>query len=912
MIITPSFKRAQGKQKYPFIYNYSYFDGLIFHFFIVLIMRKKRPSILIAGDIAIDKVGWSTSPIVDHSDWQTDRPNIARYPGYRINSEPGGALLLSDMITTVLKCNNLVTDIKSYHITDIDSVPASKLLHSTAFLETFPMEGNKQNEKNRVYRIRWFGGYSGSPTSVDSSFHTLPDTDPDLLVLDDAGNYFREKEDFWPSCLKDSTTTFPIILKMSAPLCKGRLFTMLKKKQKDNLFVIISGDDLRKTVVSLSRQLSWERLAEDFMWQIRYNPDIEKIRTLPRLIIRFGVEGAIYYSYDNGISTACLIYDPLSYEGRYKDQFSGGMQGLSDAFTAGFVTKFYQKGVSAVPEAIKYGLSCARSFQKYGFGPSEDEPHYRHTEIFKPAPDHESGYYNISIPDLLSLVAKGHHGSWTILESLKDVEIEETAKTIVRNGWKGHSGKIPIGVFGALSTIDRGEIESFQSIRNLFKEYLSDTNHIKPLSIAVFGPPGSGKSFGVHQLAKSLEQYPIEKIEFNLSQFRDPEDLTVAFHKVRDIVLSGRIPLVFFDEFDTKTHETLGWLRHFLSPMQDGTFRERESVHPIGKAIFVFAGGICQSVNEFQVRKKAGGQEKFDDPEFQNAKGTDFKSRLRGYVNIKGCNNDSPADTIYIIRRAMVLRSLLKEKAGSIFDAHDTARIDPGVLRAFLMIPVFYHGIRSMEAIIDMSMLSGKDSFEQSSLPPQEQIALHTDEVLFRKLVEQESFFGSALEDIAQAIHNQYLETQKQLKKKSKTEAAGSSHDASSPDSEVPWDSLDEPTKESNRAQARDIPSKLKAIRCWYIPDSDKKIRLIKFTESELEKLAQLEHIRYVDEKTRNGWKFGPARDPQRRLNPTIVSWNDLPAEERLKDFQTVARIPQYLAKAGFRVYRLGGRSKKI
>jgi hypothetical protein len=33
---------------------------------------------------------------------------------------------------------------------------------------------------------------------------------------------------------------------------------------------------------------------------------------------------------------------------------------------------------------------------------------------------------------------------------------------------------------------------------------------------------------------------------------------------------------------------------------------------------------------------------------------------------------------------------------------------------------------------------------------------------------------------------------------------------------------------------------------------------------------------------------------------------------EKEKDFQTVAKIPQYLAKAGFRVYRLDGRSRKI
>ncbi len=873
-------------------------------------MSVKQSSILLAGDIAIDKVGWSSSPILNHAHWQSDRPNIARYPGYQIKSEGGGVLLLSKMIDTAIKSHGQVSQIISYQVPDAEAIPSSQLLHSTAFLDSFPKKGKKMDDKDNVYRIRWFGGYCGSTESVDPSCHTLPDTKPDFIVLDDAGNYFRNKEDFWPQCITRSGRC-PIILKMSAPLCKGDLFSLLKKKKKNNLTVIISGEDLRKTVVHLSRQLSWERLAEDFMWQIRYNPDIEDLRTLPRLIIRFGVEGALYYSYKKGNPVACLVYDPLSYEGGYKDEFLGGMQGLSDAFTAGFVTILSLKGMAAIPEAIKYGLSCARAFQEYGFGVAGDEPAYQHEKTFKQSTEYETRYHTVPVPDLLSLVVKDQ-GSWTILESLKDVEIEKMATTIVEEGWKGHSGKIPIGVFGALSTIDRGEIESYQSIRNLFKEYLSDASHTKPLSIAVFGPPGSGKSFGVHQLAKSLEQFSIEKIEFNLSQFRDPGDLSAAFHKVRDMVLSGKVPLVFFDEFDTKAHEDLGWLRYFLSPMQDGTFLEGEAVHPIGKAIFVFAGGLCQSVNQFQGRTAEGGPGQFDDKLFQNAKGTDFKSRLRGYVNIKGCNNDSPKDTKYILRRAMVLRSLLKEKASNIFDANDHARIDPGVLRAFLMVPFFSHGIRSMEAIIDMSQLSGKDSFEQSSLPPQEQIALHTDEILFEKLVEQETFFGSALEDIAKAIHDQYRKTQIMLKEKRMKEPIDSGYDAGSPDSEVSWDLLDEATKDSNRAQARDIPRKLKAVRCWYVPDSAEEIKLLTFTDKEIEKLAQMEHIRYMDEKTRNDWKYGPGRNKERKINPTLVSWNDLPPLEKEKDIETVARIPQFLATAGFRVYRLGGSSKGI
>jgi len=90
---------------------------------------------------------------------------------------------------------------------------------------------------------------------------------------------------------------------------------------------------------------------------------------------------------------------------------------------------------------------------------------------------------------------------------------------------------------------------------------------------------------------------------------------------------------VFFDEFDSPFEGKLGWLKYFLSPMQDGTFRDGESVHPIGKSIFVFAGGINSTFAAFS-QDGLKGQEK--EQEFKNAKVPDFISRLCGYVNILG------------------------------------------------------------------------------------------------------------------------------------------------------------------------------------------------------------------------------------------------------------------------------------
>ena len=121
----------------------------------------------------------------------------------------------------------------------------------------------------------------------------------------------------------------------------------------------------------------------------------------------------------------------------------------------------------------------------------------------------------------------------------------------------------------------------------------------------------------------------------------------------------------------------------------------------------------------------------------------------------------------------------------------------------------------------------------------------------------------------------------------------------------VPWDKLPENIKESNRRQADHIGYKLHAIGCYIIPMYDWKAEPVEFTPDEIELMAKIEHNLWMEERLKEGWKYsaGP-RNPKKKTSPFLLSWSQLPEEEREKDRDTVRKIPTYLSKADFKIYR--------
>jgi hypothetical protein len=860
--------------------------------------QKGQPKIVVTGDVAVDWFEVAAPPKQSSSteggyefNWET-HPTIHRF------ARPGGALLLAKLVRSATQATILAPE-----LADIEHVPLTKAIRSFASLKPYPYSATQG--RRTVYRIDEFKGFAG-----DKSVLPLPvkDDDPnaDLIVFDDTANGFRNKEfqRMWPNALESPHSY--VILKMSQPLLRGDLWESLQK-QAEKLTVILTAEDLRQRGVRISRQLSWERTAQDFVWQMAANPELLFLNSCDYLIIRFGVDGVILYKRLGGNLESWLFFDPEIGEDGFRMAYPGKMAGVGNAFVAALVSEM-AKGteLERVKEGVRKGFCAMRRMWQLGLGEDIDHLDYPYEDIFVVPEECDFKVASVRIPDPSD---QGVSKFWCILEDVAK-SVEEMAYNFVLKGSDPALDLAPVGRFGKLVTLDRSEIESFSSIKNLIKEYLDSLRATRPLCIAVFGPPGSGKSFGVTEVAKSVAPGKLsdEPLEFNLSQFNSTDDLVTAFHKVRDVALTGKTPIVFFDEFDAEFNGKLGWLKYFLGPMQDGRFRHGEVVHPIGKAIFVFAGGTRSTLGEFSMERadstkksapaddaaaniKATGADDNELEAFKTAKGTDFVSRLRGYVNIKGPNQIDEADKLYMIRRAIALRFQLKKNAKHIFSGSECL-IDLGVLRAFIKVPHYKHGIRSIQAIIEMSVLSDRKSFEQVSLPPPEQLELHVNAEEFSRLVIRDVLLGDAREKLAEAIHEKYREDNKGSKDPEDSAMA-------------PWEKLREDFKESNRRQADDIPVKLKAIGCDFIPVFGEKPKRIEITEEEYEKMAAMEHQSFVRERLLAGWSQGNVKDDSRKIRTDLVEWAELSDELKEYDRKAVKAIPGLLAQAGFEIYRL-------
>jgi voltage-gated potassium channel Kch len=122
----------------------------------------------------------------------------------------------------------------------------------------------------------------------------------------------------------------------------------------------------------------------------------------------------------------------------------------------------------------------------------------------------------------------------------------------------------------------------------------------------------------------------------------------------------------------------------------------------------------------------------------------------------------------------------------------------------------------------------------------------------------------------------------------------------------VAWSRLSTDLREANLAQAASIGVKLEAINAIVIPAAATAPEF-RFTDREIESLAQLEHERWMRERLARGWTYGERRDNRRQVLPDLTDWTALPEDQREKERDFIRAIPGVLRQVGYQILRLPG-----
>jgi hypothetical protein len=763
----------------------------------------------------------------------------------------------------------------------------------------------------------------------------LAEAKPQVVVIDDGGLGFRLKTagQCWPPFLQPDAEAPElkwIILKMSRPLARGDLWRVLAERWRERLIVVVSGDNLRSEDVRVSRGLSWENTVDDLVEEIRSNPAIGELKSCRHLVVALRGDAALWLD-GPGVDQhdPCrLVFDPERGEGEWEDSHKNGNAfGFLSAMTAALAWNLHgtkaEDKISLVP-ALKAGLSATRFLREYGHGPVKGaEPGFPFKEaaahLLSPTEKYAASEVRCSGACCKEKKENGPAG-WTMLSRAVHADafpgpLYGPARQLALLGPIALAN-VPCARFEKLLTMDRREIEALRSMRRLMLSYSGGGKQKQPLSLAVFGAPGSGKSFGLKQIAAGVFGKDNPILEFNLSQFKGPEELIGAYHQVRDQALAGNTPVVFWDEFDSGEYK---WLQYLLAPMQDGCFQDGQLSHAIGKSVFVFAGGTSRDFAHFGPPEKAIAGE--DDEErkarhdFVMKKGPDFKSRLAGFFDVLGPNPgqnydskaakakldpwvDDSTDVGFPVRRAILLRSLLglvKDKENEVLP------IDRGLLTALLEISHYRNGARSMEKLIGSIRDSGGLPLRRAHLPPDNLLALYVDSVEdFHKLTQRSNAFLAQAERLAPALHQDWLDNLTAEEK-----AKGGPY-------VKPYDDLDQEGKAANIAAASRIPETLALVGFVLeegIATEDEDKAVAAFLGTNLEFLAEAEHKGWEEQKRMEGWIYGPPpKDNEKRTQPLLIPYFELPEAEKDKDRRTIRNYPKYARDRKFKIVTRRGR----
>lgn len=378
-------------------------------------MKPKK--VIVAGDICIDYLYHTYS---ENSPRENDDrvSNWQNAMNTRSHVLPGGVLLLNDFVRSAIGMETV-----SYRLTNLKNIPSAKVIQSFARVSGF----DKEHPNDEPIRITEYLGYTGPVTGPEQYVPLNGDASkPDLLIIDDSGNGFRDREEEWGPLLKGIDSNTRIIYKMFWPLFIGPLYKEVMSNYSSRVVLVIRVDALREEGLNVCKRLSWERSVLDFINKIHRTGYLRSKFDCPDIIIRFGHEGALHYydDIDKGDSPnkkADFYYIPNMCEGELVEKTNGGMQGVTCPFVANIAKALLEgdRGASeSIGVAISKAIDSSCKLVTSGYKKKDQSLIYPISGVLKQ--DSESKVRKISLP--VSVFEEENADKWSILYECTQME----------------------------------------------------------------------------------------------------------------------------------------------------------------------------------------------------------------------------------------------------------------------------------------------------------------------------------------------------------------------------------------------------------------------------------------------------------------------------------------------------------
>ena len=331
--------------------------------------QNQAPSkrILVAGDVTTD---WFIAMARGEKSG-----SWTKHVHSKLWQAPGGAALLAQLVESVLNSldekQQIACTLQTCYSLPEDAVEEERRIHHVYSLWVPFAEKGLGN----VWRIdRYLGSDPADeircPAAIDLRSNPAED---EILLINDQGLGFRDQPEDWRSLVDGLDPDAWVLMKMTKPVVRGPLWDYLLDHRAERMVVLTTIDDLRQSEVQISRQLSWERTAQDVLWELTHNPSVNGFSRCAHVVISLGAAGAILLS--RQAQEARLFFDAQRMEDEWEEQHPGAVFGDTTCLAAAICRQWMLR-----PEqpdfsmGIQTGVAAIRRLHLSGFGRANTDP----------------------------------------------------------------------------------------------------------------------------------------------------------------------------------------------------------------------------------------------------------------------------------------------------------------------------------------------------------------------------------------------------------------------------------------------------------------------------------------------------------------------------------------------------------